>query len=412
MSAVHIIGGGLAGLAAALSLCEGGRQVTVYEAGPAPGGRCRSYFDRGLSARIDNGNHLLLSGNRAAMAYLDQINARHLLRGSGEAHFPFIDMASAERWTLAFSKGRMPWWMLRQRTRVPGTRLRDYASLLRLRKVTDDVSVAALLGNGKLFTHLVAPVAIAALNTRPERALARVLARVVADTLLMGGAFCVPAFPRIGLSESLVDPAVSFLRARGGKVQLGRRVAALGLAGDTVESVQTTDGPVHLAAGDSVVLAAPPWVAAQLLPGLLVPDEFESIVNVHFVTRGTLGESGFIGLIGGTAEWIFVKTGVVSVTISAANHLVDEPADNLAEKVWQDVRTVLSLPEAMPPARVVKERRATFAATAEQERRRPGVRTRLRNLALAGDWTDTGLPATIEGAIRSGRVAAAHLLAA
>ena len=134
-------------------------------------------------------------------------------------------------------------------------------------------------------------------------------------------------------------------------------------------------------------------------------------MNVHFRTPAVPPElwrdAGFVGLIGGTAEWVFAKPGVVSVTISAANHLVDLPADELAAPRWSDVRRALGIETGMPPMRVVKEKRATFAATAAQERRRPGPRTRLRNLALAGDWTATGLPATIEGAIRSGRVAAA-----
>jgi hypothetical protein len=303
---------------------------------------------------------------------------------------------------------------------VPGTRLREYPSLLRLRRVRGDATVAALLGGTMLYKRLVEPVAVAALNTRPEHALARLLARVVAETLFLGGTFCVPSFPRVGLSESLVDPALTWLRARGARLQFGRRVAALRIDDNRVTGADTVDGPIAWEAGDSMILAVPPWVAASLLPGLSAPDQFESVLNTHFVlpaaqgeTQGaTLGAAGFIGLIGGTAEWIFAKSGIVSVTISAANHMVDEPPDAIAAKVWRDVRMVLDLPEPMPPVRVVKERRATFAATAEQERRRPGPRTSLANLALAGDWTDTGLPATIESAIRSGRTAAAALLAA
>ncbi len=143
-----------------------------------------------------------------------------------------------------------------------------------------------------------------------------------------------------------------------------------------------------------------------------MPEQFEAILNVHFRTDADPGRAGFVGLIGGTAEWVFVKPGVVSVTVSAANHLVDLPAEAIAERVWPDARAALGLAAPMPPVRVVKERRATFAATPAQERLRPGARTGLANCALAGDWTATGLPATIEGAIRSGRQAAKVLLAA
>ena len=123
------------------------------------------------------------------------------------------------------------------------------------------------------------------------------------------------------------------------------------------------------------------------------------------------GEAGFIGLVRGTAEWVFVKPGHVSVTISAANRMVDQPAEAIAGAVWPDVRMALGLEGEIPPYRVVKERRATFAATAAQERLRPAARTGLENLVLAGDWTATGLPATIEGAIRSGQSAAEALRA-
>ena len=168
-----------------------------------------------------------------------------------------------------------------------------------------------------------------------------------------------------------------------------------------------------------VVLAVPPWVATDLLPDLVAPVAFEAILNIHFAHQaaadGPRGDSGFIGLISGVAQWVFIKPGHVSVTISAANDRVDDPAPVIAASVWPDVAHALGLPDAskqtMPPYRVIKEKRATFAATAQQEARRPQSRTKIAaNLALAGDWTDTGLPATIEGAIRSGRSAAELLL--
>jgi hypothetical protein len=177
---------------------------------------------------------------------------------------------------------------------------------------------------------------------------------------------------------------------------------------------------IDLGPEDAVVLAVPPWVATALLPSLKAPDAFESILNLHYKLdpdpAGPLGETGFLGVLSGTAQWIFAKKGHVSVTVSAANEWIDDSAQDLAEVVWSNVRAALDLPAdqegAMPPFRVVKEKRATFSATAAQERRRPPARTEHPNLALAGDWTQTGLPATIEGAIRSGRTAAEVFLAA
>jgi squalene-associated FAD-dependent desaturase len=440
---VHIVGAGLAGLATAVALTEAGCQVTLWESGPAAGGRCRSYFDRELGIRVDNGNHLLLSGNRAAFAFIDTIGARDTLSGPEEALFPFIDLRTGARWTLRPSAGRIPWWLLRASRRVPGTRLTDYLALRRIARLTGDATVARSLRKDTLYSHLAAPLAIAALNTQPEEALARLFGAVLRETILAGGRACIPAFPRVGLSETLIDPAVAWLGRRGVTLNLSARVIALTIGGGRVTALQTAQGDVAV---DAVVLAGPPWVATALVRGLTAPTAFEAIVNVHFAIAAEPGPAGFIGLIGGTAEWVFVKRDHVSVTISAANRLVDLPAEELAARVWPEVCAALDLaaptpaaepvevsagapgmapgreqppvwtPPPMPAWRVVKEKRATFVATAEQERLRPaqqvGPKVGLANLALAGDWTATGLPATIEGAIRSGRRAAEAILAA
>jgi squalene-associated FAD-dependent desaturase len=337
--------------------------------------------------------------------------------GPGLARFPFVDVATGERWTIEPDPGRMPWWIFRRDRRVPGTNLRDYLSLLALRKAGADTTVAeALDPSGPLYKRLLEPLAVAALNTPPTAALARLLRTVMDNTLMKGGRACIPCLPREGLSESFIDPALAWLESRGGRLVTGCRVTALREENRRVIALETTDGEMPVGTGEAVVMAAPPWVADGLVPGLVAPDEFQAIVNLHFQIDADPGEAGFLGVLGGTAEWIFVKEGIVSVTISAANRIVDLSADELAQRVWPDVRTALRLEEPMPPVRVVKERRATFTATAAQEQRRPGPRwpaetSGAHNLVLAGDWTSTGLPATIEGAIRSGYAAADVILA-
>ena len=406
---VHVLGAGLAGLAAAVALAAAGRRVAVYEASPAAGGRCRSYHDRDLDLTVDNGNHLLLSGNRSAAAYLAAIGAEATY-SIGPAAFPFLDLATGARWTLRPNAGRIGWWVLDPARRVPGVGVLAHLRLARLAWVRDDRSVAAALPHDPLYRRLAAPLAVAALNTAPETGLARLLGAVLRETLLAGGAACRPLLPRAALGASLIDPAVAFLAARGAAPRFGWRAVGLEVADGRVTALRGTGGSVPLGAEDAVVMALPPWVAGELLPELIVPDGFAPILNLHYRQEAPAGAPPFVGLIGGAAEWVFVKPGHVSVTVSAAQSLIDAPAEELAARLWPETCAALGLGAApLPPFRVVKEKRATIEASAAQEARRPGPRTALANLLLAGDWTATGLPGTIEGAIRSGQRAAALL---
>jgi squalene-associated FAD-dependent desaturase len=388
---VHVVGAGVAGLSAACRLAAAGQRVVLHEAAKAAGGRCRSYFDAALGCRIDNGNHLLLSGNAATMGFLRLVGSLDSLTGPAGPIFPFADVATGAHWTLRLNAGRLPWWIFAPSRRVPGTQAGDYLALLKLRRAGAGDLVAPMIGTGALARHLLEPLAIAALNTMPDVASAAPLAAVIRETIEQGGARSIPRWPKLGLSESFVAPALAYLTAKGADIRLGSRVTAL-------------------EPGQRTVLAVPPWIAAALVPGLTVPDAFEAIANLHFAHRLDPGEAGFWGLVGGTAEWAFAKGEILSVTISAANRVAEVPNEALAALVWGDLRRAFGVPAAMPVYRVVREKRATFAATPAQLARRPGARTADANVVLAGDWTDTGLPATIEGAIRSGERAAAVVL--
>ena len=113
-----------------------------------------------------------------------------------------------------------------------------------------------------------------------------------------------------------------------------------------------------------------------------------------------------IGMVNSTTEWLFSYPGRLSTTTSGADRLLEQSREELAGTIWREVAAVTGLPAELPPWQIVRERRATFAATPEENAKRPGAATKFGNLYLAGDWTDTGLPATIEGAIRSGNRAA------
>jgi squalene-associated FAD-dependent desaturase len=403
----HIIGAGLAGLAAAVRLCARGERVVVYEATGQAGGRCRSYDDPALGMTIDNGNHLLLSGNRWALRYLETIGGRGHLAEPSTASFPFFDLKTQERWTLRANDGRIPWWIFISRRRVPGTRARDYLSILRLVCAKPDATIGEVIDcKGLLHDRLLHPLLLAALNTEPPAASAKLAAAVIRETLAAGGRSYRPLFARDGLSAAFVEPALHFIEANGGRIIFGERLRTLIFEGTRVGALDFGDLTVPLRPGDGAVLAVPPVVAASLIPDLLVPTEFRAIVNVHFRIPPPADLAPMTGIINGTAEWLFAFPGRLSVTISSGDRLLDMPREELATLVWRDVAEAASIAEPLPPWQIVRERRATFAALPTEDAKRPGPITRWRNLALAGDWTATGLPATIEGSIRSGDRAA------
>lgn len=412
---VHVIGAGLAGLAAAMRLAKGGAHVRLYEAAQNAGGRCRSYLDVELGCRVDNGNHLLVSGNDAAMAYVAETEAAATFIAREMAEFPFVDLRSGERWSVRPTDHRFPWWVLLADRRVAGSRAWDYLQALKLRGARIGETVKDVLPPGSvLYDRLWRPLTVAALNTVPEEASARLLWRLFSETFGRGGAGLHALVPREGLSESLVDPALRLLAARGAEASFGHRLRGLTIASGAVASLDFgAKGQVDVAADEAVLLAVNAPVAADLVPDLIAPTEFRGIVNAHYrIEPGNASPHSFLGVVGGTAEWVFVKPGHVSVTISAADHLIDRTAEDLAQVIWRDVQRALDLGATpMPHWRIVKEKRATFAATPAQLRRRPGPVTSHHNLFLAGDWTDTGWPSTIEGAIRSGFAAAQAIVA-
>lgn len=407
----YVVGGGLAGLGAATALCARGVTVELSEASAQAGGRCRSYFDPQIGLTIDNGNHLVLSGNHHVRDYLARIGAADGLAGSRETEFPFVDLATRRRWTVRPNPGAVPWWILSPDRGVPGARFTDFLGMAGLLRAKPGQRVdEAIACKGPVWDRLMRPFLLAALNTEPEGASAELASQVIRETLAKGGAAYAPRVPTPGLAAAFVNPALDFLERHGAKVRLQRRLLGLRNDGRRVTGLQFSDGMVEIGAADRIVLATPPWITADLIPGLDVPNEFESIVNGHFRIRVGPGAGQdaprIIGVLNATVEWIFCFEDRISVTVSGANRLVGQPRERLARVLWKEVSDVLDLPAELPPWQVVKEKRATFAATVEQQRRRPAPRTAFDNLVLAGDWTATGLPATIEGALRSGARAA------
>jgi squalene-associated FAD-dependent desaturase len=404
---IHVIGAGLAGLSAATRLAQAGKQVVVHEAGTQAGGRCRSYHDAALGMTIDNGNHVILSGNTSALSFLDLVGGRDRMRGGKDADFHFVDLATGERWQLRLNDGLFPWWIFSAARRVPNTRAADYLVLVRLMWMPGNGTVGDVMPcSGVLYERLIEPLLLATLNNDPPAASARLAATLLRETVGAGGRSCRPLIAQEGLSYAFVDPALDYLKAKSVSVRFGHELHSLGFDGNRAARLDFGADAIALAPDDAIILAVPPNVAARLLPGLQTPTDFRAIANVHFRVDDATALAPMTGVVHSLTHWIFAYPGRLSVTISSADALMQLPREELAHKVWTEVAAVAGLSEALPPWQVVRERRATIATDPGQEKLRPAPETTWTNVLLAGDWTRTGLPPTIESAIRSGERAA------
>jgi hydroxysqualene dehydroxylase len=405
---VHVIGAGLAGLSAAVDLLCASVKTVVHEAAAAAGGRCKSFFDPALGAEIDNGNHLILSGNEAALDYLARIGSSNRLLRPSAAFFDFADLRTRERWRLRLNEGRAPWWLLDRKRRAPGTSLPEYFAPLALFWSPAGATVErAMRCEGPLYERLWRPLLLAGLNTEPRESSALLAGALLRATLGGGGKACRPLIASDGLSPTFVDPAIRFIAGRGGTLRLGDRLRDIRFAAERAIALEFESESVCLGRDDAIVLAVPPWAARALVPGVETPEQFQGIVNAHFLAAAPTSHPAILGVIGGLTQWLFAYHNRLSVTISAAGELIEWSREALAERIWREVGELTGSRSPLPPWRIVKEKRATFAATPTQDAMRPPSRTRWTNVFVAGDWVQTGLPATIEGAVRSGRKAAA-----
>jgi hydroxysqualene dehydroxylase len=438
---VAVVGGGVAGLAAATALAEAGRRVLVLEARGALGGRATAFVDRETGERVDNGQHVLFGCYYETFALLRRIGADANVRAQPSLEVPFIG-PSGERSVLKCPAGPSPlhllagvlrWdalsWPERLRVlRLAMPLLRARTALARGEKETTPGTVADWLTRhgqaGRLREWLWEPLAVAALNQSPGEAAASHFVRVLALMFGPDPQAASIVLPTVPLDDMYAEPARRYIEARGGQVRTnalsrvrieGGRVAAVEIRGETV--------PVPR------VIAAVPWFA---LEPLLVGDTgpmaaiigaaarmaSKSIVTVNLWYDRAVMDESFVGLPGREMQWVFDKRRAfgerashLSLVASGADHLTATGTASLVSLAAREVA------DAIPGARqatlvrgtVVRERRATFSLALDQPPR-PDVMTPIEGLYLAGDWIETGLPGTIESAAVAGHNAARRAL--
>ena len=319
-------------------------------------GRCRSYFDTTLGMEIDNGNHLLLSGNHAARDFLRLVGGEDQLVGPKQAEFAFVDLATRERWTLKASDGAIPWWVLQKSRRVPGTGPLDYFSVLPLLTAGKRATLKdAMACKGVLWQRLWHPFFLAALNTQPEEGAASLAAQLLRETLIRGGQACRPLVAANGLSTAFIDPALRHLETKGVEIRFERRLSAIATEANRVSSLIFGGESVALEPDHRVILAVPAPVAAALLPALPTPQAFRAIVNAHYKFDPPAGLPPVLGIVNGTMEWLFAFPGRLSVTISGADRLIATPREELAAKIWSEIQSVTEVASPLPPWQIIKE---------------------------------------------------------
>ncbi|WP_417830779.1 hydroxysqualene dehydroxylase [Terasakiella sp.] len=358
---LHIIGAGLAGLSAAVEARKNGISCTIYEATKKAGGRIRQ------ARNHDNGTHLIVKGYEATFAYLNQIGMSETLSPFGNGAYSFTEPASHLSWKV---KANHFIWQVAKGS-IPGVNATNIVG-----KTAKD--------------RLWDPFFLAVFNTDLKDVPAQLRKNMFFEMLKQGPSALIPYFCQNTLEDTFVRPLLDQFDIRFGKR----------LTNVDENQLVFKDEQITLKKTDRVILALPPQAYAQITS----PFDFSAITcnpisNFHFDLDSDVEEC-FVGLIGTQSQWLYAKGRHACVTISNQKFESFE----ISKQIWMEVRPLLGLDDCqMPPCRLVCEKHATPAQNMDFATRRPQTKTHIANIFLAGDWIDTGLPATIESAIRSGK---------
>lgn len=435
---IVVLGGGVAGIAAACRLAERGHAPLLLESRPYLGGRVRSFVHESTGDEIDNGQHLMMGCYHHTLRLLSILGTRDLVSILRPLDIEFRDADGTTDRLRSPSHLPSPVALVAGVARLNWTTPSDVMSVIRLglaarlRAPHEDTTVRDWLTthgqSQRLLERLWEPMTIATLNTPIDQASARLFAQVLRRGFLAWGDDARLAIPRAGLSR-LLAPAQSYIERNGGVVRTGATVRSV-RRGTGAYAIALSSG--DLIESDAIIAAVPRASLRSVLDptlqsgiGLEAPDVAAPIVSLYlWYDHNPYDLPMLCGMIGTRIQWVFNrrkiersgeterKNGLISCTISAAfAEAATEASEIVATADAELRRAIPSLASAhLLESLVLKERHATFLATPTHERQRPGPTTRIPGLVLAGDWTDTSLPATIEGAVQSGVVAANNLL--
>jgi squalene-associated FAD-dependent desaturase len=439
---VVVVGGGFAGLSAGVALADAGFRVAVLERKPKLGGRAYSFKDPEGSDWIDNGQHVMMGCYTQTFDFLKKIGTYDQLVFRDRIEMEMV-AANGEHGRLKAGYLPGPLHMVSALMRYSMLTLGERASVLmagawliaqaRLRrKRLEHTTVAAALKelgqSDRACERFWYPLAIATLNEEPDKASAALLAEVWRRAFFGRRRDSAFVYSKVGLSDLYCQAAEDFIGQRGGFVAAHTGVERLELDGNhNVGCVRLRDGRKVEAA--NFIAAVPAGALLAMLPDPLQDETFftrltqlkpSPIICVHVWLDRDVTDCAFVGFIGSTTQWLFNKRaifterggeqgGYLSFVISGARALVERTNEQLLDLVLDDLHKMIpaSREARLIKALVIKEKQATIAPDCESDQLRPNSDTPIDNLFLAGDWIQTGLPATIESAVISGRAAAA-----
>ena len=417
-----VVGGGLAGLSAAVSLTKKNIHVHLIEASPKFGGRTYSFLDEESGNEIDNGQHLLLGCYYETIEFIKLIGAEHQFYFQKRLEINFIDQDKSE-YHLKAAKLPYPFGLLAGLLNYKALSLFDkikIKTLISTLLLIDsnryyDVSVLTWLKkNGqnersiKAFWEIIG---IGALNSQLKNASAKIFIDLLKIIFLKGSGASAMIIPKVGLSKAFVDPAINFLNANNTELLLSEKLLEISIAQNKAVVVRTDKGSIN--DFDAVVLAIPSYALSRINEKNLIIENDKtdlttsSIVTLHLWLKENKLKKPFYAFIDSRLHWVFNHGRYITTVTSSADEFIEKSKEELFSIISSELSTYLGINrEKITRYKIIKEKRATFIPNKENLLKRPSAKTKLENVFLAGDWTNTGLPATIEGAIKSGNTAA------
>lgn len=421
---VIVIGGGISGLTSAAYLSKNNYKVTLLEASPKIGGRAYSFLDKETNTVLDNGQHILMG------CYFETLNFLSLISATENFHFQKrLEVNFVQEGFRVLPLKSLPFiYPLNLLLGILRYGAINFLERLALIKVflklpfyssnrLSKVNIKEWLENENQSKNIQDAfwriLAVGALNTGLEKASAKVFINILRQIFFTGKKAATIILPKFGLSESYCNNAEELIRNSSGEIYLSESVSKLIIKDERITEVHTLKKVYS--DFDYVITAVPAFALSRIIDKesqVNVPEfTYSSILNIHLWVKDKSFPEGFYGLINSPIHWVFNKGTHLNVVISDAGELVnkeDKEIMNMAK--YEMNKFFLLAADSIINYKIIKEKRATFIPSNDIIDKRSAQQTRIKNLILAGDWVDTGLPSTIESAVKSGRVAADLIL--